>query len=240
MGLAICSKGDNYFFAITEHRARCKYDMTSMYNVIKHVDITGSNTSIEELFEKFSAVQHRKPKSENQDDGGQEDYEAKKSDDITRAEKRIVRQAGSPQNFHELCMTLMSVNETDCFGNDRVCDVFIDNRSIRNFREEVLQTGKAAIIICRKTKAYGEVGKSENSLVLTDAFSYELGLRPKLLFVFETTEKMRRKIVDSNRDSMIAVFGRWKRRDGQNHIFECGYVSPKCIDILPGELFIND
>jgi hypothetical protein len=235
LSLVISSGKNNFFRTLptSSHIPFCKYDESGKTKIIEHLDCSGQDTTIEKLFARFNKSTSRSPRGPGKPtveiDGGDDDQE-----DPDEENRRIERRKRNPRNLGELCDLLAVLEPDDQYADCRVGDIFIDSRSIEDFRVKGFQNDQCAIVIAEKTTR--ETAKissfyGDKRIVLRDSFSYRDGV-PPLFFVFNTDQEGRDKLFKSPKGTAFAVFGKWAVDETRTDLYHGEYIAAKNIIVL--------
>jgi len=231
----------SHFRAITEHCPNCKYDESSQFHIISKVDQTGYNTSVDRLAIKFGIDKKPKEKKVNQANATGNKLPGNgntgKNNEKDNEEKEPLGVLCRPKNAKELSLVLLQAHEDDFYGDSRVGDVFIDDRSIDSFLERGFENGQIFVVLCSKTNLGVELRSEslDNTLVLRGPYTRN---HPDILVKFKTTKSMWNKIIRKmEKGDRVAVIGRWYHHPERSDVIICEYVPAKCLAILKSKFF---
>jgi len=228
---------DDYYFRVApddHHMIDCPCDESEAAIIIKHMDVTGSNTSPEELYSDFDQERQegRKERNERKVYGKSREGGDKEKEE-TDTDRPIKRAAKKPSNLKEFCAVLAKSNLDDTYSGIPIMELIVDHRNISTYRKEGFRDGQVAVVLCAKI-GMDRINKvlpdrEPNTVVLGDAYSY-VDRAEQLLFVINGSYRAKQKIFGAKKQDIIAIFGRWYQ------------VSPNvyaCDPIKEGHVFVT-
>lgn len=220
------------------HEPGCSNDHSIAAQIVRSLDHTGSATSMEELFDKFTKV---KRDDENDEHGKREKKEKgergskAKGVDGGDENKIILREPRDPRNIRELCALFSKKYLDDTYAGLRIGDIFFDHRNIVSARKDGLPDDRLVIVLLAKisNKRIEElkIEVPEGAIVLGDAYSY-VDKDKQLFFIIPcASTSIRRKILSTSPNNIISIISKWRK---VSHDKETVYT---CDPIAEGQVF---
>lgn len=239
----------SHFRAISPHMKGCPNDESSRAKEIAHLDWTGKNSSIEELWDSFSGKSETDPKKKSKGTGptkGESGPVSTEESDDTRPRRHTSR---APSKLLELILLLITLGKEAFYANRQVDDILIDRENISRYRAQGIPTERGIITLCKRVNPQRiehripdyQRYQSEKYIIMEDAYAYsDRAGASSLLFLFPATNAARDKIFNASKDEIFALFARWKQHLEVSKVYICeAPLSSHCI-LVETEDFFSD
>ena len=209
------------------HICDCPFDESETAVIKRHLDVTGSKTTIETLLSAFSKGEKQARKKQVSQGTGAKTAEKDAEKQEKEESRRIIREARDPRNLKELCALLTKTDLDEPYAGIPVRDSIVDHRTVKAYREHGLSDEQMAVVLCgriskdRLDKCFP--GRAPQAIVLRDAFSFEDKAAP-LLFELRTGSAVKQKIFAAPSDHIIAVFAQWHPHPTNPRTYFCDQI----------------
>lgn len=220
----------------SKHIYACPHDESKRAVIRRHLDVTGSKTTVEELLSDFDKGETQVRKKQASQGAGTKTSEKGEAKQAKEEPMRIIREARNPRNLKELCELLVNTEPDELYANTPVRRIIVDRRTIKDYRADGLSDGQTAVVLCSRIKSESLdryfPDRDPQELVLRDAFSFESQKKP-MLFAFRTSLAVKNMIFSAPKEHIIAIFAQWHPHPKN----PCTYI---CDHVQPGHVFLAE
>lgn len=225
----VMREGAPYFRVNVRHICGCSNDESEAATIRRHLDVTGRTTTIADLM----AACGRAEREGNERRLSHRDVEPVTGNETDHVDdddndRRIIREARNPKNLKEICALLIKSNLNDIYTQVPVGDLIVDHRNVNEYRQNGLRDGQMAVVLCsrigRKRIDALVPERVNEDVIVGDAYAYEDRATPLLLFI-DGSKAAYRKIFDSPKGNIIAIFAKWHSHPDAPNAYVCDHIN---------------
>lgn len=225
----------------SRHICGCPNDETEAAQIIRHLDVTGRNTTIEDLMVSFGRVEgegdrmRRGPRVTGPAARNAEGHAADTVDD-----RRIEHEARNPRNVREFTALLIRSNLSDTYAGTSIGKLIVDHRNVDVYRQDGLYDGQTAVVLCKRLgpKYLDKLvpGRLHGDVIVGDAYAYE-DQEPPLKLVIDGSAEANNKIFHAPKRNIIAIFAKWHQHPTYPNTYTCEHIHAGQVFAAPSNFF---